>query len=325
MSRPRRLQFPSGRALPSGRPLVVGHRGARAFAPENTLAAFAKAAALGCDMVELDVHLSRDGVAVVHHDDRLARCTDVAVEFPLFAGEYVSEFTADELRELDAGNWYVRELERPNAQRQPFLHALTEAELAEQVPLAERERFSSGAIRIPTLHEVLALAADRDILLNIEIKSIPRLYEGIAARVVADVRAAGLHRSVLVSSFDHAQLVELRRLDADIATGVLTSGRLARIADYLALLDADAYHPGCHGEVDSLGFGSVHGTLDQAAIAAIADLAAAGHMVFAWTCNDAHRMAALAAAGVTGIITDYPNRAVAALHVQNEPPPIRWN
>lgn len=325
MSRPRILQFPSGRPLPVGRPLVVGHRGARAFAPENTLAAFDKAAELGCDMVELDVHLSRDGVAVVHHDDRLARCTDVVTEFPLFAGEFVSDFSAEELRELDAGSWYARELELPAERRQAFLRELTDAELAAQVPLAERERFASGAIRIPTLREVLAWAAERDMLLNIEIKSIPRLYEGLTARVVADVRAAGLQRSVLVSSFDHAQLIQLRRLDAEIATGVLSSGRLARINDYLALLDADAYHPGCHGEVDSLGFGSLRGTLDPASHAAIAELAAAGRMVFAWTCNDAHRMAALAAAGVTGIITDYPNRAVAALHVQHAPAPIRWN
>lgn len=325
MPQPRRLQFPSGRPLPVGRPLVIGHRGARAFAPENTLAAFDKAAALGCDMVELDVHLSRDGIVVVHHDDRLARCTDVASEFPLFAGEFISDFSVEELRELDAGSWYVRELSLPAAQRQPFLRELTDTELAEQVPLAERERFASGAIRIPTLQEVLSFAADHDLLLNIEIKSIPRLYPGIAARVVADVRAAGLARSVLVSSFDHAQLVEVRRLDLDIATGVLSSGRLARVADYLALLDADTYHPGCHGEVDSLGFGSVRGTLDAASRAAIAELAAAGRMIFAWTCNDAHRMAALAGSGVTGIITDYPNRAVTALHVHHEPVPIRWN
>lgn len=323
MSQPRRLQFPSGRTLPAGRPLVVGHRGARAFAPENTLVAFDKAATLSCDMVELDVHLSRDGVAVVHHDDRLDRCTDVITKFPLSAGQFVSDFTAAELRELDAGSWYARELELPAEQRQPFLRELTDAELADHVPLTGRERFASGAIRIPTLREVLALAADRDMLLNIEIKSIPRLYEGIAARVVADIRAAGLQRSVLVSSFDHAQLVEVRRLDADIATGVLNAGRLARITDYLALLDADAYHPGCHGEVDSLGFGAVRGPIDPASRADIAGLAAAGRMVFAWTCNDAHRMDALAAAGVTGIITDYPNRAVAALHLLREPEPIR--
>lgn len=48
--------------------LVIGHRGASAAHPENTLEAFAGAAALGADWVELDVHLTADGVAVVHHD-----------------------------------------------------------------------------------------------------------------------------------------------------------------------------------------------------------------------------------------------------------------
>ncbi|ATE61616.1 glycerophosphodiester phosphodiesterase [Thauera sinica] len=318
----RRLQFPSGRPLPAGRALIVGHRGARAFAPENTLAAFEKAAALGCDMVELDVHLSRDGVPVVHHDDRLGRCTDVAIQFPLFAGEFISDFTLEELRVLDAGTWYAHELDLPAERRQAYLRDLTDAELDGHVPAGERERYASGAIRIPTLQEVLALVAEADLMLNVEIKSIPRLYGGIAARVVDEVRAAGLQSSVLVSSFDHEQLVEVRRLDAGIATGVLTSGRLARIADYLALLDADAYHPCCHGEADSLGFDSVHGALDTAAIAA---LAAAGRMVFVWTCNDAHRMSALDAAGVTGIITDYPNRAAAMRRARHDFPALRWN
>lgn len=56
-------------------PRVIGHRGACAHAPENTLASFAKAAELGCAMVEFDVRLSADGVPVVFHDDTLDRCT----------------------------------------------------------------------------------------------------------------------------------------------------------------------------------------------------------------------------------------------------------
>jgi len=56
-------------------PPVIGHRGACAHAPENTLASFAKAADLGCRMVEFDVRLSADGVPVVFHDDNLERCT----------------------------------------------------------------------------------------------------------------------------------------------------------------------------------------------------------------------------------------------------------
>lgn len=57
-------------------PPVIGHRGACGHAPENTLASFARAAELGCRMVEFDVRLSADGVPVVFHDDTLERCTD---------------------------------------------------------------------------------------------------------------------------------------------------------------------------------------------------------------------------------------------------------
>src|SRR3954466_12207013 len=52
----------------ASRPMVFAHRGGSALAPENTMAAFANGVALGADGLELDVHLSRDGVGVVLHD-----------------------------------------------------------------------------------------------------------------------------------------------------------------------------------------------------------------------------------------------------------------
>jgi glycerophosphoryl diester phosphodiesterase len=67
-----RDSFPFG---PSPRPLVFAHRGGSALAPENTIAAFDNGLALGADGLELDVHLSRDGVVVVHHDAALDRTT----------------------------------------------------------------------------------------------------------------------------------------------------------------------------------------------------------------------------------------------------------
>jgi glycerophosphoryl diester phosphodiesterase len=57
----------------AGRPLVLGHRGASAAAPENTVAAFTRARELGADGVELDVRRSADGVLVVHHDPEVPR------------------------------------------------------------------------------------------------------------------------------------------------------------------------------------------------------------------------------------------------------------
>src|ERR1700686_449073 len=62
----------------SSGPLVFAHRGGSALALENTMAAFDNGMRLGADGLELDVHLSRDGVVVVHHDRTLERTTNLA-------------------------------------------------------------------------------------------------------------------------------------------------------------------------------------------------------------------------------------------------------
>jgi len=79
-------------------PKLVGHRGCAGHAPENTLGGFARAAELGCDWVEFDVQLSRDGIPVVVHDSNLERTTghDMPVRFML----------ASRIGELDAGSWF---------------------------------------------------------------------------------------------------------------------------------------------------------------------------------------------------------------------------
>ena len=79
-------------------PLLLGHRGARNYAPENTLAAFSLALEQGADGVELDAKLSADGYVVVHHDTRVDRTTDGTGR--------VARLTLAALRELDAGGFF---------------------------------------------------------------------------------------------------------------------------------------------------------------------------------------------------------------------------
>jgi glycerophosphoryl diester phosphodiesterase len=76
-------------------PLILGHRGASAYAPENTLAAFRRALELGADGFELDVTLSADGVPVVIHDDTVDRTTD--------GSGAVARLTLAQLKQLSAG------------------------------------------------------------------------------------------------------------------------------------------------------------------------------------------------------------------------------
>jgi glycerophosphoryl diester phosphodiesterase len=78
--------------------LAIAHRGFSGAAPENTLAAFKRAMEVGSDMIELDVHLSKDGQVVVIHDDTLKRTTSGAGK--------VADLTLQELKKLDAGKWF---------------------------------------------------------------------------------------------------------------------------------------------------------------------------------------------------------------------------
>jgi glycerophosphoryl diester phosphodiesterase len=93
-------------ALPP-KPLIVAHRGASMLAPENTLAAAEKAADLGAFGAETDIHVSQDGVLVLMHDDTLNRTTDVTKIFPGRQAERIESFSIAELKQLNAGRWFV--------------------------------------------------------------------------------------------------------------------------------------------------------------------------------------------------------------------------
>jgi glycerophosphoryl diester phosphodiesterase len=79
-------------------PRVIGHRGAAAMAPENTLAGFRRAQALGVAWVEFDVRLTRDGRCILLHDDTIDRTTD--------ASGRAAEMSLAELAACDAGAWF---------------------------------------------------------------------------------------------------------------------------------------------------------------------------------------------------------------------------
>ena len=79
-------------------PLIIGHRGASAVAPENTMAAFREAIAVGAHGIEFDVRLTRDGIPVVIHDSTLGRTGGM--------NQRVSDLSWDELRKIDVGSWF---------------------------------------------------------------------------------------------------------------------------------------------------------------------------------------------------------------------------
>ncbi|HQB01654.1 MAG TPA: glycerophosphodiester phosphodiesterase family protein [Candidatus Hydrogenedentes bacterium] len=89
------------RQKPFIRPQIIAHRGASAYAPENTRSAFLKAIELGADWFELDVQLTRDGAMAVFHDRDVSRFA--VKHIPIY------DLTMSDLRSLDVGSWFSEE------------------------------------------------------------------------------------------------------------------------------------------------------------------------------------------------------------------------
>lgn len=100
-------------AANTGKVLIVGHRGALGLAPENTMASFQKGLETGCDLIETDIHLSRDGALILMHDGDVSRTTD--------GKGRIKDMTLEEIRRLDAGSWFG---ERFRGERVPVLGEL---------------------------------------------------------------------------------------------------------------------------------------------------------------------------------------------------------
>jgi len=84
--------------MPLKLPNIIGHRGAKAYAPENTIESIQTAADMGCKWVELDVKLTKDSVPVIFHDDDLDRTTN--------GHGPIAEMKYADLCDLEAGSWF---------------------------------------------------------------------------------------------------------------------------------------------------------------------------------------------------------------------------
>jgi len=146
---------------PAARP-VIGHRGNRAHSPEDTLESMLEAVALGVDALEFDVHVTRDGVAVVHHDATLDRTTS--------ASGPIASRTLRELADVDAGYHFTRDA-------------------GESFPWRDQ------GVRIPSLDAVLDAFPTLPLIIEIKTHTATAAVRDCIARHAAE-------RRVLVAGFD---------------------------------------------------------------------------------------------------------------------------
>ena len=263
---------------PAGRPINIAHRGARSLAPENTLAAALKALACGADMWELDVRLTADLVPVVFHDQTMERTTDILTR-PDFNGRppVVHAFTLDELRQLDAGSWFI--------EADPFGQIALGA-----VPPADLEAFRETAI--PSLAEALALTREHGWRVNVEIKDHVGLpgHDQVVERTLYEVARAGMEDRVIISSFNHDYIRRVKRDRPGLTGAALVEEETADPVALMESVGADAYHPGAWVV-----------TPEQ-----IRALREQGFAVNVWAVNEESAMRDFLAWGVTGLCTDFP-------------------
>lgn len=237
--------------------LVIAHRGASGHAPENTMAAFRKALALGATFIETDLQLSRDAHFVAIHDATVNRTTN--------GQGAVHDLTLAELRQLDAGSWFGSEF--------------------------------SGE-RIPTLEDILQFSKKNDVVFYLELK--PGGSWGGEHALIGALRESGEIARAVVISFDASVVLDLRKIEPTLMTGLLYDGQIENPL-------AKAVEVGARQLV-------ARGDLVTPAL--LTEARKKDLQVICWTVNHPAHMRMLMAAGVAGIMSDYPDRLVAAVKTE---------
>ena len=285
---------------------VFAHRGGSALAPENTFAAFDSGLATGAQGLELDVHLSADGVVVVHHDRTLERTTNLTGP--------IANRTAGELARADAGYFFRRVQEDAPSTREAGLITrswgppsggpirLKPDPTGSAEPTAEFP-FRGRGINIPTLAAVLARYRDVPIVVELKVND-----PALARAVVNDVRQAHAIDRVCLGSFGLRVLREARRLEPRLATSA------AREEVRWAL-----YRSWCRWPVTRVGYAGYQvpewsGRTRVVSRRFVENAHAAGLGVHVWTVDAEPDAARLLAWGVDALITDRPDIIVPFVH-----------
>ena len=279
---------------------VQGHRGARGIRPENTLPAFEIALDVGVTTLELDLHLSSDGIPVIWHDPEIdpSKCVADDPSLPAATDEPgVRTLTASELaayrcdQNPDRGRY-------PDQLPEPGVVAGSEYSI---VPLASLFEMVDDYAQSPDKTQQQRDNA-ASVQFNVELKRNPSSPAGIGDSfdgenpaefeiAVADLISEwGYEQRVIVQSFDHRSLWAIHTIAPAVRLAALSSRDIPDLAD-LADRGASIWSPR-------------HTLLSKELVA---DAAAAGLLVIPWTVNDEADVCSVMSMGTAGVITDRPD------------------
>ena len=255
-------------------PLIIGHRGASALAPENTLAAFRRAIADGADGIEFDVRLAHDGVAVVIHDATLERTG-------LLKGR-VGNLTAAELQATDVGSWFGK-------------HG--------RVGLAAAKREFAGE-PVPLLQQVFKLFEENKGRLYLEMKADAGTGAELAAEVVRMIRQSPVRNRVVVECFDLALIEKVKAIDSSIRTAALFEPKLSKPGTIVPRNLAEVAQAAGADEI------ALHHSLARRRI--VEQALSLNQRVVVWTVDNPAWLAKARTLEIHALITNNPARLLAA-------------
>ena len=250
---------------------VIAHQGGERLRPSNTMVSFRHAMELGVDILEMDIHATRDGVLVAIHDDTVDRTTDGAGK--------VKELTFSDIQQLDAGHYWSDD----GGATYPY---------------------RGQGIQIPALSEIFE--AFPGMRMNIELKQVdPPIAESLCQMI----RHYGQSERVLVASFRQEAMLAFRAACPEVATSMVQAeiqpfwiwNQFGLAAVYQTPANAHAFQVPLRSRLPVLG---------QVDVLSPRFMRAAHRhniQVHAWTIDDPAVMNRLIEIGIDGIITDRPD------------------
>jgi glycerophosphoryl diester phosphodiesterase len=292
---------------------LQAHRGGRGLMPENTLASFENALALGVTTLELDIAITSDGVAVISHEPALnpATARNARGEWLKGPGPLIKSLTLAEVQSYDVGR--------------------LNPELAYGKGFPEQQ--ARDGQHIPTLAALFKRVNElgaREVQFDIETKVFPNRPndtlppEQFVKTLLSVIREAGMAKRVMIQSFDWRTLALVQSMEPGMRTVFLTiqtrnadnvgdaswtAGRQARdfasVAHMVKAAGGTTWSP-------------LFNNIDQASVKQAKQL---GLLVIPWTVNEVADMQRLIDWGVDGLITDYPNRLRQVMRERGMPLP----
>ncbi|WP_295772450.1 glycerophosphodiester phosphodiesterase family protein [uncultured Mucilaginibacter sp.] len=270
--------------------LKIGHRGTRGLMPENTIPSMLKAIELGCNTIEFDVHITKDGQVVVYHDSSVnPEYTQLASGSDIAPGER-KKYTFYQMNYSDIRHFKIG-LKKYPAFPEQQLTASYAPLLSEMIDSVEA---FTATHKYPKVNYLLEIKSSKETD-GVE-QPVPAVF---VEKVMSALKSNKLRDRLVIQSFDMRPLQVLTKKYPKVKLGFLTGDNKVSVEQNLALLGfkPQFYNPH-YGMVNTEMVNALH---------------AKGIKICPWTVNELDDINKTLAFNVDGIITDYPDRLAKAL------------